>query len=212
MTLKDSRQVGPEPSSVSSVHHPVVVREELWACALCGRGIIELVALEQGDGVEPQKATELWRKRVWPELLPRELDQAVPAPVRSFYQEASRAENAGSLRLAGVGYRAAVEEVCKDKGAVGGTLYAKIADLASKGLDQDVADALHAGRVVGNDSIHHNLAYALDEIADLAEIIKEAVEILYVQPAKRAQMAAARAQRSAAAKVPAQQPTPPAGP
>ncbi|MFE5302006.1 hypothetical protein [Streptomyces sp. NPDC056632] len=49
---------------------------------------------------------------------------------------------------------------------------------------------------MGNDSIHHNVEYSADEIADLAELIMETTEILYVQPAQRLRMAEAQKQRS----------------
>jgi uncharacterized protein YecE (DUF72 family) len=75
-----------------------------------------------------------------------------------------------------------------------------ITGLAERGLPQDVVDAMHEARVVGNDSIHHNLEYAADEIADLAKLIEEAAQILYVQSAERKRMAQARKARSEAAK------------
>ncbi|MGW6927514.1 DUF4145 domain-containing protein [Streptomyces sp. NPDC054950] len=205
MTLRDRRQVHPSPSNslVIKTAEPVVY-EDLWSCDLCGRGTVELVGFEGVNlmtvPVEHAQAQESWRRQVWPEPVPRELSTDVPEMVRTLYAEASRAENAHGFRLAGVGYRAVVEEICKDQGATANTLYAKITELAGRGLPQDVVDSMHEARVVGNDSVHQNVEYAADEIEDLAELIAEAVEILYVQPAKRKRMAAARAARSTAAK------------
>ncbi|WP_232838863.1 DUF4145 domain-containing protein [Streptomyces geranii] len=184
-----------------------VVYEELWSCDLCSRGVLELVGFE---GVAPGSALAQaeeaspsgWRRRVWPEPEPRELSPDVPEMVRTLYAEASRAESARGFRLAGVGYRAVVEEICKDQGATAYNLLGKIKELADRGLPQDVVDSMNEARVVGNDSVHHNVEYAADEIADLAEIIAEAVEILYVEPAKRRRMADARKARSDAAKAP----------
>ncbi|MFJ7272813.1 DUF4145 domain-containing protein [Streptomyces sp. NPDC099050] len=105
----------------------------------------------------------------------------------------------GAVRLAGAGYRAVVEEICKDQGAVGRTLYDKITDLGSK-LSPSLANALHEARMVGNDSLHDGLAYSRAELADVAELVTEVSVILYVQPAERAAMASARAARRAAAK------------
>ncbi|WP_330242626.1 DUF4145 domain-containing protein [Streptomyces sp. NBC_00525] len=190
----------------------LVVYEELWTCDLCHRATVELVGFlgqagtvvgrtgTSGNGTSRAGASVSWRRQVWPEPLPRKLSEHVPEMVRSLFMEASKAENAGSYRLAGVGYRAAVEEICKDQGATKYKLYDKITELAERGLPQDVVDAMHEARVVGNDSIHQNLEYAADEVADLAEIIGEAVQILYVQPAERKRMAQARRQRSEAAK------------
>ncbi|MFJ2477189.1 DUF4145 domain-containing protein [Streptomyces sp. NPDC087659] len=178
----------------------LVVHEELWSCDLCGRGVAELVGYEDVTMTTGQAPAESWRRQVWPEALPRALSSQAPEMVRALYADASRAENAGSFRLAGVGYRAVVEEICKDQGATQYNLQGKIQELAGRGLPQDVVDAMHEARVVGNDSVHHNVEYAADEIADLALLIEEAVKILYVQPAERKRLADARAARSAAAK------------
>lgn len=205
MTLRDRRKVHPEPSSALNVTTTgLIVCEELWTCDLCSRGVVELVGYEgltRAGSVE-NASEERWRRQVWPEPAPRELSSDVPEMVRTLYAEASRAENAHGFRLAGVGYRAAVEEICKDQGATAYNLHGKIKELADRGLPPDVVDAMHEARVVGNDSVHHNVEYAADEIADLAEIIAEVVEILYVQPAQRKRMAAARKARSDAAKAP----------
>lgn len=201
MSLREQRGVHPFASSNGIVTTDgLVVYEQLWTCDLCHRATIELVGLVDQDGKSLKEASESWRRQVWPEPLPRKLSDDVPELVRSLFMDASKAENAGSYRLAGVGYRAAVEEICKDQGAIKYSLYDKITELAERGLPQDVVDAMHEARVVGNDSIHHNLEYAADEIADLAELIKEAAKILYVQPAERKRMAQARKARSEAAK------------
>jgi hypothetical protein len=207
MTLRDWRTLHPRHSGgLMVVTAFLTVCEELWTCDLCSRSIVELVGYEGltpgGSVVNASASKERWRRQIWPEPAPRELSPDVPEMVRTLYAEASRAENARGFRLAGVGYRAVVEEICKDQGATANTLYAKITELAGRGLPQDVVDSMHEARVVGNDSVHHNVEYAADEIGDVAELIAEAVEILYVQPAKRKRMAAARAARSAAAKAP----------
>ncbi|MFF4983767.1 DUF4145 domain-containing protein [Streptomyces sp. NPDC001046] len=204
MTLRDRRKIHPVPTtSLYAAPAELAVCEEVWTCDLCLRGIVELVGYEVTEQTSLTTAdapVEKWRRQVWPEPAPRELSPDAPEMVRVLYAEASKAENAHGFRLAGVGYRAVVEEICKDQGATAYNLHAKITELASRGLPQDVVDAMHEARVVGNDSVHHNVEYAANEIADLAEIIAEAVEILYVEPANRKRMAEARAMRSAAAK------------
>ncbi|MER5435727.1 DUF4145 domain-containing protein [Streptomyces sp. NPDC002588] len=207
MTLRDRRTVHPHVSGNLGVTSTgLFVCEELWTCDLCSRAIVELVGYEGltpgGSVADADASEERWRRQLWPEPAPRELSPDAPEMVRTLYAEASRAENAHGFRLAGVGYRAVVEEICKDQGATAYNLHGKIKELADRGLPQDVVDAMHEARVVGNDSVHHNVEYAADEIADLAEIIAEAVEILYVEPAKRKRMAAARKARSDAAKAP----------
>lgn len=54
--------------------------------------------------------------------------------------------------------------------------------------------------MVGNASIHHSVGFSVPEIEDVAQLVEEAVHFLYVEPARRAQMAQARQQRIAEAK------------
>ncbi|WP_246127321.1 DUF4145 domain-containing protein [Embleya hyalina] len=143
----------------------------------------------------------------WPAKSPRELSTDVPEKIRGLFVESSRAEDVGAYRLAGAGYRATVEEICKDQGAQGNNLFAKIKDLGTRGvIAQDLADAFDEARYLGNDSLHDGLAYAPDEVADVAELIQEATEVLYVQPADRARMRQARSTRRAAHKAAQQGP------
>ena len=137
------------------------------------------------------------RTLVYPALSPRELDNAVPESVRSFYREASQCEQAGALRGASVLYRAAVEELVKDQGASGGNLYKRIETLTS-GPAADLVDHLHEARMLGNDSIHDGLTYSAEEVDDIANLIDEATVILYVQPAERRRLRESRSQRRAA--------------
>ncbi|MER6433226.1 DUF4145 domain-containing protein [Streptomyces sp900105245] len=101
--------------------------------------------------------------------------------------------------MAGVGYRSAVEELCKDQGATHRTLQGKIQELAAKGLPDEVITALEETRVVGNDSVHQGVEYSADELADIAELVAEATVLLYVQPAQRRRMAESRRKRHDAA-------------
>jgi hypothetical protein len=152
------------------------------------------------DGSIRQTFETVDLEQVWPNQTPRELPLEAPNVVREVFAEAALAEAAGAFRLAGVGYRAAVEQIVKERGSNGKNLYERITGLTRLGASQDIVDALHEARFVGNDAAHDALAYSAEEIADIAELINEAVMVLYVQPAQRAKMAAQRAARRAAAK------------
>jgi ribosomal protein L44E len=138
--------------------------------------------------------------QLWPKVTPRELPPEAPAVAREVFAEAALAEAAGAFRLAGIGYRATVEQIVKEQGASGRNLYERITALASNGVPQGVVDAFHEARMVGNDAAHDALAYSGEELADVADLIEETVLVLYVQPAQRAAMAQKRAARRAAAK------------
>lgn len=162
------------------------------------------------DGTEPELRL-IHREMVYPNPSPRELHETVPDGIRSLYGEASKCEQTGALRAAGVMYRAAVEELAKERGATGRDLYAKIEDLKTKGLDGDLVDDLHEARMLGNDSIHAGLTYSAEEVADVAGLIEEATVTLYVQPEQKRAMREARKQRRAAAKVSKTAPQPSVG-
>jgi hypothetical protein len=146
--------------------------------------------------------------RVWPAQEPRPLSQDAPDKVRDLFLEAGRAEAVAAFRLAGVGYRSVVEEICKERGAQGKNLHAMIGDLARLNVPQSVIDGFHEARMLGNDSVHDGLEYAPDEVADIADLIEEAVLVLYVQPAERQRMAAARLARRTSHKTGAVNPSP----
>ncbi|MEU4511806.1 DUF4145 domain-containing protein [Nonomuraea wenchangensis] len=138
-------------------------------------------------------------RRLWPIPEARQLDPVVPEGVRDRFAEGSRCENAGAYRGAAAMYRAAVEELVHERGAVGRTLYDRIEALRSS-LDQELITDLHEARMLGNDSVHDGLTYSADEVADVADLIIEMTEILYVHPARKARMRQERQQRRAAAR------------
>ena len=175
------------------------ITEEAWSCTYCKRVTLELVWWEKGmvTADSEREFLEKNRRTIWPEPVPRDLPTEVPEKIRSLFQEAARTESVGAVRLAGAGYRAVVEEICKEQGASGRNLYDKIAALESK-LPPDVINSLHEARMVGNDSLHDGLEYSTDELADIAQLVTEVTLILYVHPAQRAVFAAARAARRAA--------------
>ncbi|WP_079181385.1 DUF4145 domain-containing protein [Streptomyces sp. Tue 6075] len=175
--------------------HSSWTQQECWVCQLCGRSILEVIECKKTGAGREARIEELTRLVLWPSPAPRVLDPDVPERIRSAYEEASRAENAGAARLAGVGYRSAVEELCKDQGATHKTLHGKIRELAAQGLPGDIITALDETRVVGNDSVHQGVAYSAEELADIAELVAEAAVLLYVQPAQRRRMAESRKKR-----------------
>ncbi|PRX96237.1 uncharacterized protein DUF4145 [Allonocardiopsis opalescens] len=105
------------------------------------------------------------------------------------------AEYAGALRAAAAMYRAALEEICRERGAGNGSLEKKIDALKSKGVPDDVVDQFHEARFLGNWSLHDAVEFAPDEVADVAELIRDAVFEIYVQPAQRQALRGARQAR-----------------
>jgi hypothetical protein len=77
----------------------------------------------------------------------------------------------------------------------GTNLEQQIDALAAKGVDADIVRDLHEARLTGNWSIHRRTTFSAAEVADVAVLIRDAVEILYVQPQKRQAMREAREAR-----------------
>ncbi|MFL9659419.1 DUF4145 domain-containing protein [Streptomyces sp. PB17] len=132
---------------------------------------------------------------VHPRRSAQTLDETAPQEVRDLFSEGTRCQEAGALRAAAAMYRAAVEELCRDRGATGRNLKDKIADLASRGVPADVVRDLDEARTLGNWSLHDGLAFSYKEVDDVASLIQDAVFLVYVQPAQRAALRAARQQR-----------------
>jgi hypothetical protein len=132
---------------------------------------------------------------VHPRRSAQTLDEAAPQEVRDLFSEGTRCQEAGALRAAAAMYRAAVEELCKDRSATGRNLKDKIADLTNRGVPADVVRDLDEARTLGNWSLHDGLAFSYAEVDDVASLIQEAVFVVYVQPEQRAGLRAARQQR-----------------
>jgi hypothetical protein len=177
------------------------VVELVWLCQSCDRSVLLLEHYRRtptGDGkLEEQMVRQ---QLVWPSPQPRRLDDAVPSAVRSLFAEGSMCELTGAYRAAAAMYRAAVEKLCDDQGAPKGKLYHRLEHLKSAGASADLVADLHEARALGNDSLHEGLEFAPEEVADVADLIEEAVTLLYVQPAERASMKEARQRRRAASR------------
>ncbi|WP_170026698.1 DUF4145 domain-containing protein [Actinomadura oligospora] len=183
MYEETTRQVFPKLRGPgANLSHDAAVFEKTMYCTYCDGGTLYLFQYDASDEVArpPAKVVLLY-----PAPAPRQLDDSVPEKVRSLFHEAALCETHGALRAAAVMYRGTVEEMCKDLGASGGNLYQRINGLAGLGLGRDVVDDMHEARLLGNDSIHDGLIYAADEVADVAELVEEALTALYVQPAQR---------------------------
>ena len=146
----------------------------------------------------PERIEKHWWVQSYPRPEARTLaGEGIPEPVRDLFEEGGRAEAAKAPRAAAAMYRAAVEAICdaldvprsertandRDRRL---QLQERLGRLAAKGVAEDIVGDLHEARLVGNDSVHDGLAYAADELADVAELIAEAAHVLFVQPAERA--------------------------
>lgn len=196
LQLREERRVWPELTDNLAAPSHAYVMERAWVCTFCHRGMITLLRYEAGDSQDREPVEVI---QVWPPQEPRNLDPVVPEGVSSLFVEASRAEAAGALRGAAGLYRAAVETLCKERGADGRNLEKRIDALGALGLPDQVVADLHEARLLGNWSLHDGLEFSADEVADVAALIAEACHVLYVQPAERAALREKRKNRRDAA-------------
>ncbi|MFC8419390.1 DUF4145 domain-containing protein [Streptomyces anthocyanicus] len=195
-----STYIWPHPQTEHpSVEHQIKYGMRTWLRqipAICGHCHETVVMHQLIHFNEDGKTGDVSRViQVWPERQPRELHASAPNAMRELFAEGARAEAAEAYRAAGAMYRAAVEELCKDRGAEGNSLFNKINDLVNRGVTREIVDDLHEARLLGNWSLHDGLAFSAEEVADVADLIAEAVHILYVQPEERRAMRDARKAR-----------------
>ena len=153
-------------------------------CQICNETVTVLEARRPHETYITGVITDVRIIHPLPE--PEGLDDSIPTDIADLFREGSLCETVGAYRAAAGVYRACVEMVCKDQGFTSGKLYDKIEALkASLGADSYIADDMHEARSLGNDGLHDGLAYSHAEVQDVAGLIREALLVLYVQPAEK---------------------------
>jgi hypothetical protein len=109
----------------------------------------------------------------------------LPTKVRRIYNETIKVLISGQEVLTGIGIRAIIETVCKDKSAEGKDLYYKINDLVVKGmLTQDGAEILHKLRILGNRAAHEVEPHNGEQLALAMDAVEHLLEGAYIFPKK----------------------------
>ncbi|ROH88467.1 DUF4145 domain-containing protein [Pseudomethylobacillus aquaticus] len=107
----------------------------------------------------------------------------LPDQTARIYAETMKALNAGQPVLCGVGVRALIETVCKDKKAKGHDLYSQINDLVSQGvLTKDGADILHKVRTLGNDAAHEVKPHSDEQLGLAMDVVEHLLQGVYILP------------------------------
>lgn len=134
------------------------------------------------DGPELNTVTNLYPSRSEGRN-PINDSQLLPSDVQRIYHETLKAMNNDQPVLAGVGIRAIVESVCRDKKAKGDNLYAKIDNLISLGvLTKDGAQILHQVRSLGNKAAHDVKPHSTEQLALAVDVCEHLFLGVYVLP------------------------------
>jgi hypothetical protein len=107
----------------------------------------------------------------------------LPDKIQRIYEESLQALNDTQPVLCGIGTRAIIETVCKDRNAIGGDLYNKINSLVGLGvLTKDGADILHKLRTLGNDAAHEVKPHSLQELGLAFDVVDHLLLGVYILP------------------------------
>jgi len=107
----------------------------------------------------------------------------LPSDLRRVYGETVQALTSECQVLAGIGLRALVETVCKEKNAAGKDLYAKINDLAAQHvLTPSGAEILHKVRTLGNDAAHEVKPHTPRQLSLAMSVVEHMLKDVYILP------------------------------
>ena len=107
----------------------------------------------------------------------------LPEVVRYIYYETHLALSAGQSILTGMGIRAIIESVCREKGTKGTNLCQMIDGLVTEGeLTQKQADVLHDLRKIGNDAAHEALSQTPEVFNAAFEVVEHLLMGIYIVP------------------------------
>jgi hypothetical protein len=120
-------------------------------------------------------------KILWPTEDPP-LSLVIPDSPRQSFEEARACLRAGQHTASALMVRRTLEAVCTDKGAVGGSLQARLDDLRAKRIiEGNLASWSHDLRALGNDAAHDTSVFvSADDAQDALELAEALLSYVYV--------------------------------
>ena len=107
----------------------------------------------------------------------------LPRQLRKIYLETLQALDGKQAILAGIGIRAIIEMVCKERKASGANLEKKIDDLQSQGvLTLEGVKLLHKLRVIGNRAAHEAKPHSSRELSVAIDVVNHLLLGVYILP------------------------------
>lgn len=109
----------------------------------------------------------------------------LPEPIDRLYEETRTALLNMSPVLTGIGLRALVESVCKEKKVPGENLKEKIDELAKIGvLNSSQQHILHLIRTLGNKAAHEVKPHSEGQLALAMNVVEHLLDGVYIMPQK----------------------------
>jgi hypothetical protein len=134
------------------------------------------------DGIEYNERTTLFPSRIEGRM-PLQDAHIIPPSTKIIYGEIIKAMNNDQPVLTGIGIRALVETVCKDKKASGKNLAEQIDDLVSIGaLPKDGAVILHKIRTLGNRAAHEVKPHTTEQLGLALTVCEHLLQGVYILP------------------------------
>lgn len=137
-----------------------------------------------------QVGEDEWDLKIYERLYPSRIEGRkdlgqdawhLPLDTNRVYQETLQALNNNSPILAGIGLRALVETVCKEKNAIGKNLFEKIDNLASQQvLTPAGAAILHKIRTLGNAAAHEVKPHSEKQLALGMSVVEHMLKDVYI--------------------------------
>lgn len=138
---------------------------------------------EETEEFEYIETVELYPSRVVGRHKLRQV-HFLPFAVSRIYSETHSALCNKQPILAGIGIRALVETVCKEKVATGSNLEQKIDDLVGKGvLTTSAAETLHSMRILGNEAAHEVKPHSDETLGLAMDVVEHMLNDVYILPA-----------------------------
>jgi hypothetical protein len=139
-----------------------------------------------------QVGEDAWDSKVYEKLYPSRLEgrkdlgdkaRYFPTDTQRVYGETVQALNNNSPVLAGIGLRALVETVCKERSAAGKNLLQRIDNLAEQHvLTPTGAAILHKIRTLGNAAAHEVKPHTERQLALAINVVEHLLKDIYILP------------------------------
>lgn len=109
----------------------------------------------------------------------------LPEDIKSIYRETLSAIRSSLTVLAGIGLRAIIETVCKEREATGANLERRIDALVIQGvLTREGAEVLHGLRILGNQAAHEVRPHSLETLNVAMDVVDHLLMGVYIIPAR----------------------------